>query len=87
MIRRPTAKTRNAALAMVIFAAAALAGCNTDGAGSMAQATQPEPMTHQRAATLCWGSTEKDAAKMTLDKRADVVTKCIDDRMKAGPRP
>ena len=83
-MRRPTRALRTRSLALLVFAAAALAGCNTDGAGSMAQA--PAPMTRQRAATICWANTEKDAGKMTLDRRADVVTKCIDDKMKAAPR-
>jgi hypothetical protein len=75
-MRRPTRAIGTPSLALVIFAAAALAGCNTDGAGSMAQSPEPKPMTHQRAAAICWEKTEKDAGKMTLDKRADVVTTC-----------
>ena len=30
----------------------------------------------------CWKSTEKDYAKMNIDKRADIVNKCIDDKMR-----
>jgi outer membrane biosynthesis protein TonB len=45
-----------------------------------------EPMTRSRAASQCWMSTEKGSAKTDLDKRADIVTKCIDDKMKAAPK-
>jgi hypothetical protein len=90
-MRRSTLATRSTTLAMVIAAALALAGCNTDGNGpgaSMASATPPEPpMTHQRAAAICWAKTEKGAAASAdLDKRADIVTKCIADKMKAAPK-
>ncbi len=45
----------------------------------------PEPpMTRSRAATECWMKTEKGSADIDLDKRADIVTKCIDDKMKAA---
>jgi len=42
------------------------------------------PMTRSRAATECWMKTEKSSAGVSLDKRADIVTKCIDDKMKAA---
>jgi hypothetical protein len=46
---------------------------------------KPEPpMTRSRAATECWMKTEKGSAGVNIDKRADVVTKCIDDKMKAA---
>jgi len=32
-------------------------------------------------------SMEKEAARMDLDKRADLVTKCIDAKMKSGAPP
>jgi hypothetical protein len=41
-------------------------------------------MTRSRAASDCWMNTEKGSAAANLDKRADVVTKCIDDKMKAA---
>lgn len=73
-------------LLLAAFAAVALAGCETTGAGTTAPAAKaPEPpMTHTRAAELCWMSTEKGAASMALDKRADLVDKCIDEKMKGG---
>jgi hypothetical protein len=71
---------------LLLVAAAALAGCETTGTGAPAQtATVPEPpMTHTRAAEQCWMSTEKGAAGMSLDKRADLVDKCIEQKMKGG---
>lgn len=72
---------------LLVLAALALAGCETTGAGTAPAATAkaPEPpMTHSRAAEQCWMSTEKGAASMSLDKRADIVDKCIDEKMKAA---
>jgi hypothetical protein len=46
-----------------------------------------EPMTHSRAARECWMKTEKTSAHTDLDKRADLVNKCIDEKMKAGGAP
>jgi hypothetical protein len=76
----------------ILFGAALLAGCETTGPGATAAATSqagpPEPpMTHARAAELCWMGTEKGAASQNLDKRADVVNKCIEDKMKAASAP
>ena len=58
------------------------------------QATKPaepvadsEPMTHSRAARECWMKTEKTNAHADLDKRADLVNKCIDEKMKAAGAP
>jgi len=56
------------AVLVLVFAAAALAGC-----GASARTW---------AAADCWKSTEKNYDKMNIDKRADIVTKCIDDKMK-----
>jgi hypothetical protein len=74
--------------ATLIVLAAALAGCETTGSGPPAQAAKPPepPMTHARAATECWMATEKGRADADLDKRADAVTKCIDEKMKAAPK-
>lgn len=71
----------------LLVIAAALAGCETTGMGtstSAAVAAKPPepPMTHARAATECWMGTEKD--RVDLDRRADIVTKCIDQKMKAA---
>jgi hypothetical protein len=119
-MKRSALATRNGlgkapVLALLVFAAGLLAGCETDGTGpgataaptaQTAQAPKPPepakpveaakpaetpkveaPMTRSRAATECWMRTEKGSAKTDLDKRADVVTKCIDDKMKAAAAP
>jgi hypothetical protein len=80
-------------LALLTAAAVALAGCETDGSspGPVASMSKPaaepekpvEPMTRSRAASECWMSTEKGSHGANIDKRADVVTKCIDDKMKS----
>ncbi len=73
-------------LLLVALAALALAACETTGTGVKPEAAKaPEPpMTHTRAAEQCWMSTEKGAASMSLDKRADLVDKCIEQKMKGG---
>ena len=35
-----------------------------------------------RAARECWMRTEKTSARENLDKRADLVNKCIEDKMR-----
>ena len=47
-------------------------------------AAADEPMTRARAARECWMRTEKANPHQDLDKRADVVNKCIDDKLKAA---
>ena len=73
-------------LLLVVLAAAGLAACETSGLGSTTEAAKPAepPMTHRRAAELCWMAAEKGSAAMPLDKRADVVDKCIEQKMKAA---
>jgi hypothetical protein len=89
----PTMTTARASLkllagAALLAMAGALAGCQTTGAGSQASAESAPPpkppMTHAHAAMECWMSTEKGRADIALDKRADIVTKCIDEKMKAA---
>lgn len=82
--------------ALIVAAAGLLAGCETDGntPGPLASLTaskpaEPEkpaepPMTRSRAASECWMGTEKGSAGVNIDKRADTVTKCIDDKMKTA---
>ncbi len=81
----PSARICLRSLALAL-AALALAACETTGAGVKPEAAKaPEPpMTHTRAAEQCWMSTEKGAASMSLDKRADLVDKCIEQKMKGG---
>ncbi len=84
-------------LALIAAAAALLAGCETDGntPGPLASLSTPSkpaepakppepPMTHSRAAAECWMGTEKGSASANIDKRADIVNKCIDDKMKTA---
>ncbi|HEU4660568.1 MAG TPA: hypothetical protein VFS63_07900 [Pseudolabrys sp.] len=69
----------------LLFAAAALAGCETTGSAVAPTATAASPappMTHTRAAEICWMATEHGHNDMDLDKRADVVDKCIEEKMK-----
>jgi hypothetical protein len=82
------------ALAVLLLACSPLlAACQTDApAGPSAQAAPQEaakdaPPTHQEAAAQCWMSVEKTHKDMGLDQRADIVTKCINDKMKAAEQP
>lgn len=77
-------------MAALAVAGVLLAGCETTGPGPAAQAAMQAPktpMTHSRAAQECWMATEKGHSSINLDKRADIVTKCIDDKMKAAQAP
>jgi len=97
-MNRSNAKTRTAfTLVVVLIAGSLLAACETDGSSSPgpfaslsgpSKPTEPAkppepPMTRTRAASECWMKTEKGSAADNLDKRADVVNKCIDDKMKS----
>jgi hypothetical protein len=78
-----------ALLPALALAGVALTGCETTGGGApgpVAAAPQ-EPMTHSRAAMECWMGTEKSDARMNLDKRADVVDRCIREKLKNAPPP
>jgi hypothetical protein len=85
------------AVIFVLAAAGLLAGCETDSnsSGPVAALSTPgkpaepenppePPMTHARAAADCWMSVEKGYKDASLDKRADFVSKCIDDKMKTA---
>ena len=64
-----------------------LAACETTSSkGPAVEAAKPPepPMTRARAAQECWMKTEKGGASMSLDKRADIVDKCIDEKLKAA---
>jgi hypothetical protein len=73
--------------ALLVAAGLGLAACETTGGPSPQAAAPPPPMTHQQAALDCWMSTEKEAARLTLDKRADIVDACIDRKMKGEAVP
>ena len=66
-------------IAALLALDAVLSGCETTG-GPAPQAAAA-PVTHEQAALDCWMATEKDAARLGLDKRADLVDKCIADKM------
>jgi hypothetical protein len=90
-----------ARIALLTICAMALASCETDTTGPTAgvrpnadaprpqagPVTNSEPMTHSRAARECWMRTEKGSAHENLDKRAELVNKCIDEKMKAAGAP
>jgi hypothetical protein len=70
------------------------ASARPDAAAVRTQAAKPpepvrdtEPMTRSRAARECWMRTEKASAHEDLDKRADLVNKCIDQKMNAASVP
>jgi hypothetical protein len=81
---------------LLLVTAALLSGCQTDGDGpgpfaslsAPAKPAEPSkppdpPMTKSRAAMECWMKNEKGHGDADLDKRADLVNKCIDEKMKA----
>lgn len=93
-------KRRTTRMLMVAASAAMLlTGCQTDGSSPLSDlvtssdkkaepATPPEPpMTRSRAAMECWMKTEKGQADANLDKRADAVNKCIDEKLKTAQAP
>jgi hypothetical protein len=67
------------------------ASAKPDAAAVAAKPPEPvrntEPMTRSRAARECWMRTEKASAHEDLDKRADLVNKCIDQKMNAAGVP
>jgi hypothetical protein len=79
---------RMPAFAAALLFAAALGGCETTGSPGpeAAAAPSPQPMTHQQAALECWMAQEKNT-KVDLDKRADLVDKCIDQKMNGSAAP
>lgn len=50
------------------------------------QAEEPQaPLTDQEASAQCWMKYEKGRGDLSLDKRADLVDKCIDAKMHGRP--
>jgi len=85
-----TSSTAKALAVLLLIAAPALTACQTDTPGASAQAAPqeaPKPLTHQEAALQCWMAVEKEHQSANLDQRADIVTKCINDKMKAAGQP
>jgi hypothetical protein len=73
-------------LLLVVLAAAGLSACETTGLGSTTEAAKPAepPMTRRLAAEQCWMAAEKAHATLPLDKRADIVDKCIEQKLKTA---
>jgi hypothetical protein len=83
--------------AFALFAAAGLAGCQTDSAATTtaapaqtataAPAVPARPMTREQASTDCWMKYEKGEGRgMGLDQRLSLVEKCTAEKMKAAAR-
>jgi len=75
---------RSAKIFAVLLAvcAPALSACQTDGPAAQAAAPEaPQPPSRQQAALQCWMSVDKTHPNMGLDQRADIVTKCINEKM------
>ena len=79
---------------MLLACTPALTACQTDNPSPSAQASPQEaakeaakPPTRQEAALQCWASVDKAHPSMGLDQRADIVTKCINDKTKTPPAP
>jgi hypothetical protein len=77
------------ALALLLLACTpALTACQTDGPSAQASPQEAaQPPSRQEAALQCWASIDKAYPNMGLDQRADIVTKCINDKMKTPPAP
>jgi len=78
--------------ALVLACAPALSACQTDSpvapiAQAAPQREQPKTPTRQEAAWQCWNAVDKTHKEASLDKRADIVTKCIDDKMNSTQSP
>jgi len=73
-------------LLLLVLAAAGLSACETTGLGSTTEAAKPvePPMTRRLAAEQCWMAAEKAHAALPLDKRADIVNKCIEQKLKTA---
>ena len=93
-----TPSTAKALAVLLLACSPLLAACQTDtpAAPTAQSAPQPAPqaeqeaappMTRQEAAAQCWMSVEKTHKSAGLDQRADIVTKCINEKMKAAEQP
>ena len=77
----------SAFIVSVMLAATTLAGCASEAKVATApDAPVPKKssLTRSEAAKQCWMAAEKGRKDLPLDKRADVVTKCIDDKLNAA---
>lgn len=46
---------------------------------------QEGPVTRERVSAMCWMKFEQGRKDMPLDKRADLVNKCVEDTLKQHP--
>jgi len=76
-------------LALLLLACTpALTACQTDSPSAQASPQEAaQPPTRQEVALQCWASVDKAHKDASLDQRADIVTKCINDKMKTHPAP
>jgi hypothetical protein len=78
-------------LPQILLLCLALAGCAAAQASSGRPAGGDEwwndgtPMDKQKASTICWMKYEKGNGDLPLDKRADLVNKCVHDTMAGKP--
>lgn len=72
-----------ASCAAVVGCAVLLAGCETTAAGlsPSASAAPGSSETRSHAAAECWMQTERTNRGMDLDKRADLVDRCIERKL------
>jgi hypothetical protein len=90
-----TSSTAKALAVLLLALSPLLAACQTDAPASPSAQAAPAqeapeaapPLTRQEAAAQCWMSVEKTHKNTGLDQRADIVTKCINDKMKAAEQP
>jgi hypothetical protein len=46
---------------------------------------QEGPVTRERVSAMCWMKYEQGRKDLPIDKRADLVNKCVDDTLKEHP--
>jgi hypothetical protein len=83
------------ALALVVLPALGACASNSattpaapavEAAPAAPEAQEQPKLTRAEAAEQCWMSVEKKNKNLSLDQRADIVTKCIDEKLN-GPPP
>ncbi len=78
---------------LLLACAPVLSACQTDAPGGPSAQAAPQeaskdtPPTRREAALICWSSVDKAHPTMGLDQRADLVTKCINEKTNAAQQP